>query len=108
MDGRWRLVGGAISWGAYLVGGWLLLSGIAAAGTGPVEQSARSPSPAFTSQAPAVRPAYERAIGLKGLTVSIVDGPTFNCLVPARLVVADAIVITSYEFDTMWHSFDCI
>ena len=104
-----RLVAGALGAGGYLVGGWLLVSRLAAGATDPIDQPARATSPVLTSaHAPAAPPVERVARELKVLIVSVVDGPVYSCLVPAHLVSADEIVVTSRDFDSIRRLHDCV
>jgi hypothetical protein len=88
--------------GLYVVGGWLLLSRLFSVGIGPIDQSA--PAAALAVAAPR---ADRGAPTSKVLTVSVVDGPTYNCFVPALLASADAIVVTRDEYQEIWRALDC-
>ena len=106
-----RLIGAAL----YVVGGWLFLSRLFAGGNGPIDQRAPD-TPSAHSMRPdtfgsihgqAVPPAVGGATGLRVLIVSVLDGATYNCLVPVHLVSAHAVLITSHEFDDFWRKYDC-
>jgi len=108
VDRHWRLVSGAIGFGGYLVVGWLFASRLVGGGSGAIDQSAYAASPPFTSMyAPAARAVDRGITEMKRLFGSIVDGPTYSCLVAAHLVSADAILITSSDFVGMSGVLDC-
>jgi hypothetical protein len=94
--------------GLYVVGGWLLLSRLVVGGLGPIEQTVPAASPAFNSRAVAAAPRVNRGgIGLKPLIVSIMDGLTYRCFVPADGVSADEIVVTSTDFVSISRGLEC-
>jgi hypothetical protein len=93
-----RAAAGLIGAGSYVVGGWLLLSRLLAGVIAPIDTcicAEAAPRPDGGARA------------LKVLIVLFVDGPTYNCLVPAHLVSADEIVVTSGEFDAIWRMHGC-
>ncbi len=94
--------------GLYVVGGWLLLSHLFSVGMSPIDHSAPAAALAPSCACPvaAQRP-DPGAAASKELTVSVVDGPTNNCLVPVHLVSADAIVITRDEYQEIWRALGC-
>jgi len=90
-----RAAAALIGAGLYVVGGWLLLSRLFSVGIGPIDQSASEGSPAFTSVYDPDVPLFDRrATELNLVIVSLVDGPTYNCLA-SDLVAADEIMVRS-------------
>jgi len=93
----------------YVVGGGLHLSHLLAHATGPIDQSGFDASPAFTSVYDPDPLLFDRgASKLKVLIVSIVNGPTYNCLAAADLFSGDAIMVTSSDFVGMSGVLNCV
>jgi hypothetical protein len=94
-----RAAAGLIGGGFYIVVGWFLVSRLVVGGIGPIDQSAELASSAFTStHAQAAPPVDRSANELTVLIVSVVDGPAYECRVPAHFTSVDEIMITSQDF----------
>jgi hypothetical protein len=94
--------------GLYVVGGWLLVSHLFSVGIGAIDHSAPAAAAAPSCAClVATQRGHPGAAALKVVSVSVGDGPTNNCLVPAHLVSADAIVITRDEYQEFWRALGC-
>jgi hypothetical protein len=101
------LVAGFTVASTYVIGGGLLLTQLLGQGGGSIQQDVRESAPARMSvEAPAAPPA-DRSARQMPLLVSVVDGPTYICLVPADTVSADALVATNAEFLRMSRVREC-
>jgi YVTN family beta-propeller protein len=93
-----REAAGLAGAGLYVVGGWLVVSHLIVGDIGPIEQSTVEASPFTCNCAQTAPRAVRRAGELTLLIVSVLNGPTYHCWVPASVVPDDAIVETSTDF----------